>query len=64
VPWALVTNAAVSKLFGGRNKNEIPEDQVDDIIRRDESKKTRFININVTGNPEKYNITSVRGKKL
>lgn len=64
VPWALVTNAAVSKLFGGRNKNEIPEDQVDDIIKRDENRKTRFINIRVTGNTDKYNIALVRGKNL
>jgi hypothetical protein len=57
VPWALVTNAAVNKLFGGRNKNDIPEDQIDDIIKRDETRKTRFINVNVTGTTEKYKIS-------
>lgn len=61
VPWTLVTNAAVNKLFGGRNKNDISEDQIDDIIKRDETRKIRFINVNVTGTAENYKVSL--GKK-
>lgn len=62
IPWALVTNVAVNKLFGGRNKNEIPDDQVDDIIRRDETRKTRFINIQVSGSTENYKVSLAKRK--
>ena len=58
VPWKLVTQAASQKLFGKRPEEVDPEDEIQ---YRDESKRVRFINLKLSGNPENYNISV--GKK-
>ncbi|MFN8699774.1 MAG: AsmA-like C-terminal region-containing protein [Flavobacteriales bacterium] len=62
IPWKMVTEAASSKLFG-RNKEEVPEDQVDEIQSADPNKRTRFVNVRVKGTPEDYKITLEKQKK-
>ena len=62
VPWSLVSDVGASKLFGGRRKSDIPEDQVDEIIRRDETRRGRFITVRLTGNPDDFNVNLGRGR--
>lgn len=59
IPFKVVTRAAFQKLFAGKNKNT--DNQVDEIQYRDETKKTRFINVKVSGTPDDYDIAL--GKK-
>ena len=55
IPVKVVTKAAFQKLFGGKSQEEVPKE--DSIQYRDTSKRTRFVNINIKGNPDNYNIT-------
>jgi hypothetical protein len=57
VPWKMVTQAASSKLFGGKKKEEVDPEQVDEIQSADPNKRTRFVNIRIQGTPEDYKIT-------
>ncbi|MHA7101202.1 AsmA family protein [Roseivirga pacifica] len=59
IPLKVITKAGVQKLFG--NKNRDNSDQVDEIQYRDESKRTTFISLTVTGTPDAYSISL--GKK-
>lgn len=59
VPVKVVTRAGLQRLFTKRQ--EIDEDQIDDIVYRDESKNTRFISVNITGTPDDYEVNL--GKK-
>ena len=63
VPLALVTQAGLRSLFGGKNQSEINPDQEDAIVFRDQDRKTRFVNVNMKGNPEEYKISLKRDKK-
>ena len=56
IPWALVTEVGSSKLFGGRKKSEISEDQMDEIIRRDSNRRGRFITVRLSGNPDDFKV--------
>jgi len=56
VPWKLVSQTASSKLFG-KKREEVDPDQIDAIEYADESRKTRYINLKVVGNPDDYNIS-------
>lgn len=62
VPLAMVTQVGFRSLFGGKNKNEIDPDQEDAIIFRDQDRRTRFVNINMKGNPDNYKISLKRDK--
>jgi hypothetical protein len=59
IPLKVVAKAGVQKLFGRKNRDN--SDQVDEIQYRDQDKRTRFININIKGTPEDYDISL--GKK-
>jgi hypothetical protein len=63
IPWSLVTQAASTKLFGGRPKEEVDPDQVDAIQYRDTDKRVRFLNVRVTGTPDKYEVSLGRDKR-
>lgn len=54
IPWNMVTKAASSRLFG-KNKDEVPEDQTDEIQYGKE--KQRYVNVKITGNASGYNFT-------
>jgi len=60
VPWKLVTQVAAQKLFGG--KSGADADPEDEIQYHDESKRTRFLNIRITGTPDKYTIALAKDK--
>jgi hypothetical protein len=56
IPWSVVTNAGVQRLFGGKNKAEVPDNQIDEIIMRDTGRRVRFLNIQISGTPDDYRI--------
>jgi hypothetical protein len=59
VPLKLVTQVASQKLFGA---NEPTPDQEDEIQYRDQNKRYRFINIKISGTPDKYKISLAKDK--
>lgn len=60
VPWKMVTKAASSRLFG-KNKEEVPEEQTDEIQYG--SDKQRYVNVKITGNEAGYKFTLGKPKK-
>lgn len=58
IPWKLVTQAGMQKLFGSREAS----DAEDEIQYRDESKRVRFINLKITGTPDNYSISLGKDK--
>ena len=58
-----MTQAASTKLFGGRRKEEVDPEQVDAIQYRDTDKRVRFLNVRVTGTPDKYDVSLGRDKR-
>ncbi len=63
VPWSLVSQVGVQSLFGGKRKEEIDPEQVDAIQYRDESKRTRFLNVRINGTPDKYSFSLGKKRK-
>ena len=55
IPWKVVTRAVSQKLFG--RKQEETSDNIDEIKYRDEAKRTRFLNLKISGTPEDYKVT-------
>jgi hypothetical protein len=51
IPWKLVTQVGMSKLFGKPGVSSTAEDEIQ---YRDASKKTRFLNLKISGTPENY----------
>jgi len=62
IPWSLVSQAASAKLFGGKRKEEIDPEQEDAIQYRDEGKRTRYLNVKVTGTPDDFKVALGRDK--
>ena len=60
IPLKVIAKAGVQKLFG--NKNRDNSEQVDEIQYRDESKRTNFITVNISGTADDYNISLGKGK--
>lgn len=55
VPWKMITQAASSKLFGSRKKEDVAAD--DEILMADENKRTRYVNIRILGDFDNYKVT-------
>jgi hypothetical protein len=53
IPWSLVKKAARNRLFGTKARDE---NAVDEIIEVDKTKKTRYLNVNITGTFDDYKI--------
>ncbi len=64
VPWKMVTKAGASKLFGKKKGEEVDPDQEDEIIYADEDKKIRYVNIQILGDLEDYQIKLKKDKNL
>lgn len=62
VPMKLVTGVAKQKLFGSSKEEEIDPEKEDEIIYKDDSKKIRYVNLKLSGNSEKYNISLFKDK--
>lgn len=56
IPLQLVTEVGFKALFGGKSKTEVDPDQIDAIEYRDPTKRTRFLNVRVSGTPDDYKI--------
>jgi len=50
----------LNKLFG--NKAEVDPEHEDEIVYRDENKRTKFINVKITGTPDDYTISMGKDK--
>lgn len=61
IPLKVVAKAGFQKLFGRKNRDT--SDQIDEIQYRDDSKRTKFITVNITGTPEDYKVALGKGKK-
>lgn len=62
IPLKMVTQVGFKSLFG-KKQEEIDPDQVDAIEYRDKDKKIRFMNIKVSGTPDKYKVGLGKAKK-
>jgi len=63
VPLQLVTQAAWTKLFGGKRREETDPDQIDAIESVGDRNKIRYLNINISGTPDDYTISLGKEKK-
>lgn len=63
VPWKMVTDVGFKSLFGGKKREEVDENQLDDIIVRDPSKKVNFVNVRISGNSDNIKISLGKNKK-
>jgi hypothetical protein len=63
VPWKMVSKVGASKLFGKKKGEEVDPNQEDEIEYLDESKKVRYVNIQILGDLETYSIKLKKDKK-
>jgi hypothetical protein len=64
IPLSLVTQVGFQSLFKGKNKEEIDPDREDAIIFADENKRTRYLNVNIKGTPEEYEVNLKKDKNI
>lgn len=62
IPLSLVSQVGVNKLFGRNNRDEIPEDQMDEIVRREDQKRVRFVNVKIAGTSDNMKIGLAKRK--
>ncbi|MCH2200023.1 MAG: AsmA-like C-terminal region-containing protein [Flavobacteriales bacterium] len=58
IPWSLVKTAARNKLFGAKS-----DQKEDDIVEVDSTKRTRYLNVNIVGTFEDYDIRLRKDKR-
>tara|TARA_B110000285_G_scaffold139499_1_gene156125 strand:- start:368 stop:1459 length:1092 start_codon:yes stop_codon:yes gene_type:complete len=63
VPWKMVTKAGASKLFGKKKGETIDPEAEDEIVYAEDGKKIRYVNIQVIGDSQDYQINLKRDKK-
>lgn len=56
IPLSLVSQLGVNKLFGRKNRDDIPEDQMDEIVRREDQKRVRFVSVKIAGTSDNMKI--------
>lgn len=59
IPWSLVKGAARNKLFGAKGKEGETEDE---IVEVDPSKKTKYLNLNISGTFDDYEVKMRKAK--
>ena len=62
IPLKMVTQVGFRMLFG-KKQEEVDPDQVDAIEIRDMNKRTRFMNLKITGTPDDYKVGLGKAKK-
>ncbi|MGY6561584.1 MAG: hypothetical protein ACXITV_05720 [Luteibaculaceae bacterium] len=62
VPWRMVTNVAGKKLFG-KSPDEVDPDQLDAVVVRDNNRRTRFVNLKMSGTPDDFKISLGKDKE-
>ena len=58
----MVTKAGASKLFGKKNGEAINPEEEDQIVYAQEGKKVRYVNIQIIGDLEDYQIKLKKAK--
>ena len=61
IPWKMVTKTASSRLFGKKNKEEVADDQVDEIQYG--SDKTKYVNVKILGDENGYKFSLGKDKR-
>lgn len=56
IPWRLISGAMRSKLFGKKDQS-VDESQEDEIVKVDPKRKTRYLNLKITGTTEDFKIS-------
>lgn len=62
IPLGLVTQVGFRSLFGGKGREEVDPDQEDAIVFRDQNRRVRFVNLNISGDPENFRVTLGRDR--
>ena len=61
IPWKMVTQTASSRLFGKKEKEDVSEDQVDEIQYG--SDKTKYVNVKIVGDENGYKFSLAKDKR-
>jgi len=62
IPLGLVTQVGFRSLFPGKGREEVDPEQEDAIVFRDQNRKIRFVNLNISGDPDNYKVTLGRDR--
>jgi hypothetical protein len=57
IPLGLVTQVGFRSLFPGKGREEVDPEQEDAIVYRDQNRRVRFVNLNISGDPDNYNVS-------
>nr|MBI1231260.1 membrane biogenesis protein [Cytophagales bacterium] len=63
IPLGLVTQVGFRSLFAGKGKEEIDPEQEDAIVYRDQDRRIRFVNLNISGDPENFTVSLGKDKR-
>lgn len=63
IPWKIVKQATLYKLFGKKNRKDGEVIDDDEIIEKDPTKKTRYLNLSIKGTLDDYDIKLFKKKK-
>ena len=61
IPWKLIRQSTHQKLFG--KKGQEPKTGEDEIVEVDPDKRTRYLNLQITGNPDDFKIRPKKDKR-
>jgi hypothetical protein len=64
VPLSLVTKVGFQSLFTGKNKEDVSPEQQDAIVYADDGKKIRYLNINLKGTPNDFEVKLRKDKRV
>lgn len=64
IPMKMVTQVAGNKLFGGKKKEEVDAEQIDEIQKAGDTDKIRFVNLHIKGTPSDMQFTLKKDPKL
>lgn len=62
IPWKVINQRVKYKLFGKKDE-EIDPEKEDEIIRKDPKRKTRYLNLKITGTVDDYKIRLGKDKR-
>ena len=61
IPWKTVRKSSWKKVFGSKNDEPVSEEQEDEILEVDPTKKIKYLNLKIKGNIDDYKVSL--GKK-
>ncbi|WP_158856922.1 AsmA family protein [Lunatibacter salilacus] len=62
IPLGLVTQVGFRSLFPGKEREEVDPEREDAIVFRDQNRRVRFVNLNISGDPDNFNVSLGRDK--